>query len=166
MKDIDIILNISKHMCHYQKTHNIKGECLANVSYLLNNIKLNFPSFKAKARAVLVAFYDKETDCLRSINHVVIDLGNGDLLDPSHEINSIPDTDYCLNFNVFYKSYGQCVHIDKKILNSRFKELIELCIRFEKHADDINNGEWIVADKDTFNKQADYIDFINMVGGF
>ena len=160
------ILNIAEHMRFYQKEHNVKRQCLANVSYLMNTIQMNFPTFYAKAITVLVVYYDKQMDRLCNIIHVVIDIGDSNIIDPSYEVNSIPDTDYCLNFKVFKELYGDRIICDKKLLVEDYKKVIKDLIEFDEFSKKINSGEFLFGDKKFYNDQADYIDFINMVGGF
>jgi hypothetical protein len=146
----EFILNIAKAMHGFQERNNIKAQCLTNTQYLLDCIKKNFPHIKAKARAVFVINEDTYTKTLEVINHVVIDIEDNYVLDPSYETASMKNTRVFGDFVVFKNTL---INVDLP-----FKKILQEFISLNNQVNDMNNGKLVICDKDFYNKQADYVE--------
>jgi len=152
-----IIQDIVTQMHFYQKMHNIKEQCIQNVSYLIDNIRTTFPSCKAEAKAVIVVSSIPEKKYNRITIHMIIRIDKY-ICDPSYEIASLENSTYYDNFTDYKKSLSPS---SEYIHSGEFKndaELLSSFLKFIKHASDINNGDCLVCNKDIYHKQADYIE--------
>lgn len=149
-----LIRDIINVMLEFQKSNNVKGECLANVSYLYSSIKASFPALNPVVKSVIVYGFNEDGNDGLISGHVIIQIG--DLLyDPSYEVISLKD-----------KLYFETLTDMKSILNfdtcedgnQMMKWSIEKMIKFHKFADEINYGEYLITDKVYLNNMADYVD--------
>jgi hypothetical protein len=152
-------------MHKYQKDNNIKNECIANTQYLYDSLKSSFPDIQAKARAVIAFRHvEKELGVIDGkmnvhfddyfIIHMCVDIGNDKLVDPSQDINDLPNVTYIgydiVNFMKKVRSWG---HDEEQI-----KKIIKQYVEFIKYAERINDGEMLYANKKYYNEQADYVE--------
>jgi len=153
----EFILDIAKAMHGFQERNNIKAQCVTNTQYLLDCIKNNFPYIKAKAKAVFVINKDIDTKTLGIITHVVVDIGDNRVLDPSYETASMKNTTVYTNFKHF-KNALENINLDNLDVAVDYKLHLEQYMALSKTVDDMNNGKLTVCDKDFYNKQADYVE--------
>jgi hypothetical protein len=147
------INNIVNSMREFQKINNIKNQCMTNTQTLYDILKNNnLCYFNAKAKAVFAISNNKETNTVNIIHHIVI-IVNNIIIDPSYDVYSLINIDYYDNIKDFTSLFE---NPQKQLLN--LKEYLTKFIHFTKIAIDINNGELRIANKDFYNKQADYIE--------
>ena len=147
---MDFITKFSAVMCKYQKDNGIIKQCVTNTLYLLDTIKAN-TNIPAKCQAVI--FY-KETE-YKFIVHLVVVLGDDNLIDPSYEID-LQEGLYLPNITSV---------INRSLISGDSKrELIKTFVTFKKIEDEINAGEFIICRKEFYIKQADYCkDFFELM---
>lgn len=141
-------------MHEYQKTNNITKMCLTNVQYLYDS--MNSSGIKVKPIAVIVLIPDKENEILRICNHVVLKYNNK-IVEPSYEIGSLENT-------LYYEDYSK---LPEYLKNDRetIKKTLKNHIDFINYTKRMETGDFIITDKDYYNKQADYVEkkFINNI---
>ena len=144
-----ILGNIVLLMREYQKKHNIKKQCVTNCQYLYDTLKANYPLNNIKVKAVLgISSNDDRTIIYEG--HVVVDVDEKFILEPSYEVYSTDNIEYFDNIKQFMNKY--------KIPNKHMKHLIKDFIDFTKIADTINNGGLHITDNEYYNNQADYVE--------
>lgn len=141
IKKIDLIAN---WMCAYQKEHDIKGRCLDNVTILYDIIKSSFKSLNPIFKNVVVYYIVNNTSYICE-GHIVIQLDNGCLIDPSYEIAKHKDSSYLDNFETF-REMVKCNDAVKPLMNRIEKEFN----RFKGYAKKMNNGDFVVS-SDTYH---------------
>ena len=155
MENEEFVSNILLSMREYQKENNIKGRCITNVLYYYDVLRmcLNITANDIKAKAVYVLGYD-ETKSLASIccGHIVLVFEDGSVVEPSYEIYKMKNKTYYDNI----KDLKYCIE-EREDFNNNIKCMLEQYIKFSKVAEQINNGEFIITDKEHYHKQADYI---------
>jgi hypothetical protein len=147
----DIILSMRK----YQEDNNIKKQCLTNVQYLYDVIRMNSSS-NVKTKAVyLFSTNDEEQTNIFIGGHVVITLDDETILEPSQEI-------YCLKNVIYFDNIKDLMDnfVNKDELKSviDIKKIVSDHITFVKLSEQINNNELIISDREHYDKQADYIE--------
>ena len=159
------IVKLIAIMHKYQKKNNIKGQCITNTQYLYKLFKSSFPDTPVKARAVIAYRHvEKELDVINGktnihfdtycIIHMCIDVGNNELVDPSQEINDLPNVNY-IGYDIvnFIKKVRSCGHDEEHL-----KKIIKDYVEFIKYAERINAGEMLCANEKYYNEQADYVE--------
>ncbi len=148
IKKIDLIAN---HMCAYQKEHNITGRCCDNVTILYDIIKSSFKLVNPVFKNVVVC---SEKNGLPMVceGHLVIQLDNGCLIDPSYEIASWKNANYLDNFENFRKCV-EGIDVFKPLMNKIEKDFN--C--FKIYAKRMNNGEFGVSSDTYYNNLAKYL---------
>lgn len=136
-------------MLEYQKSNNIKGQCITNVQFLYDRITKNSKHINPKARAVICFYNDHDIKASIFIVHMVIII-NDEVVDPSFEIYSKEGVKYFDNWST--------LEYNIKIPDNLKHGLLSNLLKFIKLSDEINNGGLIITDKDFYNKQADYIE--------
>ena len=145
------------NMREYQNLNNVKGQCITNTQYLYDTIKYNsfgkYVEFKAKA--VFVIKIDNELNLTRFVTHVVLnvkDKSNDEeyIIDPSYETFSLKNKKY-------YDTIQSFMPFFKNMTDENKKKILKEYISLSKHADNINNGELLFADRKFYDQQADYI---------
>lgn len=136
-----------KKMYAYQKKNDIKHKCLTNTQYLHDSMKISGVHVKAKA---VISFHRKGKDTIIT-NHILVQLPDGTMLDPSYDIGSE---------NV---KYYETIESASNLLNEMNEELtkrefVKLFIRFIEYAEKINSGEIVITDKDYYNNLADFME--------
>ena len=142
-----------KAMRHYQMKNNIIKQCVTNTQYIYDCINRNFPNLKPKAEAVIVAIEHKEKKALEFVTHVVVLLKDFYIVDASYETKHQQPT-YFFSIKEMLDAVLRNNTLDKPLL----KYLIEHYIKLNKLAREINNGEFLICDKEFYNKQADYVE--------
>lgn len=152
-------------MHQYQRKHDIKGQCLANTQYLYDSVNASFPRIQPKAIAVIVHknILSKECGIIdgklhieiedRLIIHMVLQIGDNKIIDPSAEIADLVDAQY-IGFDI--------PKLLKKLRNdgmseSDIKFALKQYLLFKSYAERINSGELIICDKSYYLNQNDYI---------
>ena len=156
-----LLYKVIKTMLKFQELSNIKGECITNTMTLYDLINTNYKTFgiKAKAKAVLLISTDKDEDetiINLCYGHLVIELDDGSIIDPSHETNSKKNKEYYDNIKDLLSGES------KKFYNNfDMKYIISEFIEFKKKADIINSGEFKTGpNTDFYNDQWDLIELI------
>ena len=151
------ISNIILSMREYQKENNITKQCITNSQYLYDIIKMN-SSNNVKTKAVFV-FSDKneEDACIFISGHLVVVLDDDTMIDPSYDIFCLKNTSYFDNIKDLMNIFD-----DKVLVKTKFdiKKIIRDHIHFMKIAEQINNGDCVITEKEHYNRQADYIEKI------
>lgn len=146
-----IINDIINLMLEYQKNNNITKECITNAIYCCD--QLNYNGYKSKVKAVIMTSINNEELSVCG-GHLVIDIGNNQLIDASYETNSKPNQNYFDNINNLIAMYPS-IKNDKELLSFTIKNFMNF-IKIEK---DINYYyKCIVSNKEHYNKQANYVE--------
>jgi hypothetical protein len=135
-------------MREYQKINKVKKQCTTNCQYLYDCIKYNI-DVKLSVRPMYVVSIDENTFTLMG-GHVVVMLRDT-LLEPSYDVHTMKNKKYYHNISDVLSAYK--IH-DKSILKKAIKDHIN----FQKTADEINSGVILIASKEHYNKQADYVE--------
>lgn len=157
----NIIKNIVSTMVEYQAIHNIKGKCVTNVQILYDIIRATDPKLDIKIKAVMVIIDDYENNTMIcNKGHLVLDIGNKNVLDPSYEVASFNNSYYFTNVKDFinfnFKNYGKKQSIELWDKFEGIKKITEQFMFFVKKADEMNNNEFYI-DKSYYNNLCDYI---------
>jgi len=142
-----IILKMRK----YQKINKVEDQCMTNCQYLYDCIKFNNIDVKLSVRPIYVVSIDEDTFTLMG-GHVVVMLGDT-LLEPSYDVHTMKNKKYYHNISDVLSEYK--IH-DKSVL----KNAIKNHINFQKIADEMNSGLILIASKEHYHKQADYVENI------
>ncbi len=141
-------------MKEYQKKNNIKSQCITNSQYLYDFIKQNYPEKKIIAKPVIVICNNDTENYSKCIVHMVIyDEETKTIYEPSHEIDILPNTHYFDSIHSIRKSVR---NLPKKSMLYIIPNFLE----FITYAERINNRELVIADREFYDKQADYIEKI------
>ena len=144
-------------MREFQKKNCITKQCVTNTQFLYDCIKMNTRSSNVKVKAVLGFSNDDATSTGVFVGgHLVLILDDNEtVIDPSYDIFRLKNISY-------YDNVKDLIDIfkDKTELKKRFdlKTLFSEHIQFMKLAEQINNGEFIITDKQFYDNQADYIE--------
>lgn len=133
---------------YHQKEHNITKQCITNVTTFIDVIT---PLIKNKvtAKAVVGVGWDAEKKEIYIIcGHLVVEIDDLGIFDPSHEIHNLKNTKWCDSFQSLNEAYP--TREEKK---THLKEHL----MFIKTADRINNGEFIIESREHYDKQMDFI---------
>jgi hypothetical protein len=162
-----IISNIILSMREFQAKNNIKNQCVTNTQYLYDVIRKNTTN-NVKVKAVIVASSNNETNTFFCVGgHLVVELSGPDELitiEPSYDVFSLKDKSYFDNIKDFtnmFKDSNNNYDYDKEqkiIVTDLIEQSIRHFIKFKKLAEQINNGELLICDKEFYNNQADYIE--------
>lgn len=136
-------------MHEFQRKHEIKKQCMTNCQYLRDSlIASGLAEVKVKV-VYAIGSRLKTKDFVVVEGHLVVETPGG-LLDPSYEIASLDQLSYYDNIYNLKKD-------NPNIPYENIKRMIEENIKFHSYAETINNNKIIVADKDVYNRQADYV---------
>jgi len=146
-----MIISIYKAMMDYQKQNNTTDRCFTNASYLADNLNMN--GIKARLKVVIACYDNVEIEMHVFNSHVVVELENGDIIDPSYDVNR------------FKPSYIDKIHqlpllnLSKEQNGITLKEMVSSFISFMDFANKYNEkGKLYVTDKEYYHKQADFVD--------
>jgi hypothetical protein len=155
MDRVIFIKKIIRLMRKYQKENNIKKECVTNVQYLYDSIKMILKNnVKAKAVYVFGEDYVKEHSFF-SGGHLILTFDDDEnmVIDPSYEVYSLKNKRYFSNIKDLLDSFSNIDTID----TNSIKKMVNDHITFIKLANQINNGDLLVCDREHYNNQADYV---------
>lgn len=152
MNNESYVQNIIVSMRKYQEENNIEKHCVTNAQYLYDIFKIN-TSINVKTRPVIIFSTNSEKDITTIVDaHLVIHMGNYDIVDPSYDVFCLENKTYFGNIKDFIKVFKDQIEI------GYLKEIIGNFTHIAKLSSKINNGELTISDKDYYNSQADYID--------
>jgi len=155
MENIIIIRNVILSMREYQKENNVTKQCVTNAQYLYDIIKMN-STINVKTKAVLVFSKNNEENSFTIVSgHLILTLGDETVIEPSHEIFCYQNKSYFDNIKDLMSIFDDKVKLKSNI---DIKKVISDHMHFMKISEQINNGEFIITDKDYYNQQADYIE--------
>jgi len=123
-------------MWQYQAIHKIKGKCIANSYYFKEFI--NSMNITCKVIPVISIYVDDTTRRNIITVHMIVKLDNGDLYDPSWEIeeHQAYPCETIAEYNSWRKQ-GPVVHTTDGLSH---KELVRNFLIFCEIAEDINNN--------------------------
>jgi hypothetical protein len=138
-------------MWEYQKKMGIKDQCITNAQYIYDSLKFSGVS-SARVCATQVIHKDEEVRERRVITHLVVRV-NDIIVDASYDIASLKGKKYCFTVAEMVDTLKeQSVSPEfKKRTIKNFVEFLDLARR-------MNAGEILVADKDHYNQQADFLE--------
>lgn len=149
------IAEICHAMRDFQKVRAIKGQAITNVQYLYDTARYAKLAPKARATIVLSMTDDPEGSPKLIAHHIVIEFNDGMIVDPSYDVASLKNKTYFSNVKDLINSFDDKTELDRQCnLKHRLREHIIMT----RVAEQINNGQAIVSDKQFYNEQANYID--------
>jgi hypothetical protein len=143
------ISKICKVMREYQEINNIKEMCMTNSQTLYDIIKSSFPSVDVKAKAV-IAVNEMDNFVIKQTIHLMI-IADGIYYEPSYELYIVKPT-YFSNVKNLLEGF-----VPNTLIKDNLKYTLPSFLRFVEHEHNINNGDFLITDKDYYNNQLDYI---------
>lgn len=136
-------------MLTYQRENKITNQCVTNALFYKDCLNAN--GHKAKAKAVIARWVDEEYKINRLVIHMVVDIGDGHIIDPSYEI-TIKNAEY----------NDKICALPKELIHHTglLKDTITKFIEFHSTAERINNNGCLVSNLEYYNLQADYVEKI------
>ena len=135
-------------MHDFQKSKNITKQCMTNTQYFYDCIKRNCPEANIRAAVVIHVAGIKLTI------HMGV-LLETEWCDPSYETFSVVGATYFENIKDFRKAEHAAGHIlDPRDIEWIIAEFIKLA----RHAESINHGKLVLADRAYYDEQADYVE--------
>ena len=145
-----MINDIIKLMWEYQRKNSITKKCIDNTIYLRDSLIMN--GYEAKVKAVIMTSVSNNELEVCS-GHLIIDIGDNKLLDPSYEMNIKPNQQYFDNIKDLLTNYST-IKNDKEFLSDNIKNFMNFC----NIANDINiHNKFLLTDREYYHKQHDYI---------
>lgn len=145
-------------MRNFQKENCIKNQCVTNVQYLYDCIKNNESiNISIKIKPVIVVSIC-ENRCIAG--HLVLSIYEDNeeiIIDPSYDVFSIKNKYYYDNIKSFTENCCDKSNSESKVFA---QNIISTFMKFVKLADQMNNGKFLICDKEFYNNQADYIEKI------
>jgi len=148
------ISNICKTMRQYQKINDIKSQCMTNTQTLYDIIKASFPSVDVKVKAVVCCARVGD-NTIKHIIHLII-IADGEYYDPSYETCEIDNRQYFSSIQNLLEGF-----IPNTIIKDNLKEIINPFMKFIDIEKRINSGEFLICDRDFYDKQLDCIIRVN-----
>jgi len=152
------ISKICRVMREYQKMNNTIEMCMTNTQTLYDIIKASFPDVDVKAKAVICcntidanADDHDRTPILKQTIHLMI-IADGVYYEPSYELYSSRDIQYFSSIKNLLEGV-----IPNTLIKDNLKDTLQSFLRFVEHEHNINNGDFLITDKDYYNNQLDYI---------
>lgn len=144
----------------YQKDNNIKGQCITNCQILFdlfNTFIKPLLGIEMKAKAVMVVCNFDNLQATGIVQgHLILDL-DGESIEPSYEIFIFPKPIYFDNI----KRFNDCVKWDKATSKEEElqnkKDTFTKFLDFKKIADEMNEGKFIIVDRDYYHNAIDYL---------
>ena len=137
LKQIKRILDI---MMKYQKENNITRFCLTNCQFLYKIIKANYP-ISVKVIPIIYA-----NDFGIQAGHLVLEIEGMGFIECSYDMLAMKKT------GEYYKTIKECLAKERFPDNESKRELIENVLVFQKIADRMNAGEFVISNKDYYLK--------------
>jgi len=136
-------------MYDYQQKNNIKNECTTNTTIMYDYLK-SIGMKDVKIKSVIVTGFRNKIPVTVMV-HLVVDIGNNDLIECSYDVCIIEDAYYFDNVkNLFY--------VRPNLSPDVKKDIIENVLYFKKIADKINNGEFLITSSKVYHEQLNYIE--------
>jgi hypothetical protein len=168
MNTNEFISNLVISMREFQRKNNIKNNCITNVQYLYDVIRMNRKDINVKTKAVFVFSYDDITKIpILNDGHLVVILNDKTIIDPSYDV-------FCLRNKMYFDNLKDLMdsitnnddlksnfNMDELKANFNVKQSLITHIRFKNISNRINNGELLISDKKFYTEQADYIEQVN-----
>lgn len=146
------IVDIMAYMLDYQSKNAIKRECMTNVQYLYDSIKMS-TNIKCKVKSVMVTNLDDNNFTFIS-PHLVIELEDR-IIDPSYDVFILlKNKRYYDNVKDLLDSFDKK---GKSLFIKNYKHGFDKFLEFNKLADKMNSGICMVHDSVFYNTQADYV---------
>jgi len=143
---------VYRAMLTYQKENNITQRCITNALYFKDCLNAN--GQEATVRAVLARWINQEQQGYQICVHMVVDIGNNRLIDPSYEITSLKGVEYLEKIHLAYPK--ELMNCPTQGLTQR--ECIEKFLEFLAIAKRINGGENLSTGLEYYHAQADYVE--------
>lgn len=153
-------------MREYQRQNEIKKMCINNTQYLFDLLKELIPEHKVEIKSVIgFCANDENGICITTTGHLVIYVNNEYVIDPSYDIFKIEhilnsNLQVCANIIDFKNTIGdenyRVFFKEKKIMDE--KKLIKDAIQFQRFAKEMNEGRFIITDRDYYDNQADFVE--------
>jgi hypothetical protein len=152
-------------MREYQRQNKIKKMCINNTQYLFDLLKVLIPEHKVEIKSVIGFCADENGISITITGHLVIYVNNEYVIDPSYDIFKI---EHILNSNLqvyaniidFKNTIGdenyRVLYKEKKVMDE--KKLIKDAIQFQRFAKEMNEGRFIITDRDYYDNQADFVE--------
>jgi hypothetical protein len=148
-----------KHMMLFQKKNKIKAECVSNTQFLLEHVKLyaqahNIP-FTLKAKTVMAFYINKKQQPVSTI-HIVVQIDENRILDPSYEFYRIKDVQYFESLKPYMSFMKQHSVIDKE-LKHRFRYAIKQFLDFKNTYEEMPILCDSIFNQPYYDKQLDFL---------
>jgi hypothetical protein len=147
------IVDIMAHMLVFQSQNLIKRECITNVQYLYDCIKMNAINHNAIVKAVMVLNHEDRTFKFIAA-HLVIELDGGQIIDPSYEVFELKNRRYYDNIKNMLDSFDKS---GRKTFIKKCGHAFDDFKKINETANKINSGMCLIHDKKFYNAQADYV---------
>lgn len=157
---------IVSSMREYQRQNEIKKMCVNNTQYLFDLLKVLISEHKVEIKSVIGFCADDENGICTTISgHLVICVNNEYVIDPSYDIFKIEhilnsNLQVCANIIDFKNTIGdknyRVFFKEKKVMDE--KKLIKDVIQFQRFAKEMNEGRFIITDRDYYDNQADFVE--------
>jgi YHS domain-containing protein len=146
-------------MIEYQKINNIKEECITNIQILYDFIRATNPTLDVKIKAVIVGAIDNNITCCVK-GHLVLDIGNEKVIDPSYEVSKFKNSYYFVNIKNYIKflknNYTAKEQIEIFDACGGLNTIIQDHITFMNFANEMNNNNF-VTNPEYYNNLCNYI---------
>jgi hypothetical protein len=142
-------------MFEYQKTNNIVKQCVTNTQILYDFILANFPELEPKPVAVICYYSDPDNDTGIFLNHVVLQIKNVEILEPSYEVFIKPNVRYFKDINHCIKCFP-----DRNNHKHFIQELLTKHLGFINITSKMINGELMVVSLAYYHDIHNYINYI------
>ena len=144
------ISKICRVMREYQEMNNITEMCMTNTQTLYDIIKASFPSVDVKAKAVICCNEMEPRGVIKQTIHLMI-IADGIYYEPSYELYAVKPM-YFSNIKNLLEGF-----IPNNLIKDNLKDTLQSFLIFVEHEKNINNGDFLITDKDYYNNQLDYI---------
>jgi len=143
------ISKICRVMREYQEMNNIKEMCMTNTQTLYDIIKVSFPEVDVKAKAVICC-NEMEDYVIRQTIHLMI-IADGIYYEPSYELYAFKP--------MYFSSIKNLLDgfVPNDLIKDNLKNTLPTFLRFVEHEKNINNGDFLITDKEYYNNQLDYL---------
>ena len=149
------IVDICTTMLVFQENNSIQNECITNVQYLYDSIKMSTNIKNVVVKAFMVTSLDSDDNLTFVSGHLVIELDNR-IIDPSYDVCVLlKNKRYFDNIKNLLDNFNSD---SKAQFIKKYKHAFDNFLKFVKIADKINSGDCMVHDKVFYNAQADYVD--------
>lgn len=151
MSEISKITEIANDMCLYQKLKNVKAECVTNTQILFDIINDNYPHLDVKAKPCFVIEKNKDKKYLKTTVHILIQINNKTIIDPSYETACLKNALYMDTINDIKDFLGDLFKSNSKYLITNFLKLNDYCSK-------MNTKKFRVQNSDYYNNVFDFLE--------